>query len=329
MLVSLLGKANLTVDSRRGRVRVADPNQEVHIPTAIQWDVLDLSGCQKAIIFPEVFESYELHLRDSAVTEIPQGIKVKSILDCTGCRELRSLPTNLKVGTLRLSGCVSLQALPEGLDCWFLRMNGCWGFKSWPQVGAIRNGDLDLRGCTAMTCLPDLLEPLASLNVRDCSNLTALPDSLRITGWIDIAQSGLAHLKEIPRSLQDVEIRWQGVRIDQRIWLQPETIQLEEILEQQNAELRRVLIDRFGQSRFMAESNAEVLDEDQDSGGLRQLLRVALPNDEPLVTLACKCPSTSRQYYLRVPPNMASCRQAAAWMAGFDDPDDYQPVVET
>jgi hypothetical protein len=34
-------------------------------------------------------------------------------------------------------------------------------------------------------------------------------------------------------------------------------------------------------------------------------------------------------YALRVPPTMRSCRQAAAWMAGFDDPDDYRPLVET
>lgn len=32
---------------------------------------------------------------------------------------------------------------------------------------------------------------------------------------------------------------------------------------------------------------------------------------------------------LRAPPTMASCHQAAAWVAGFDNPDDYRPLVET
>jgi hypothetical protein len=32
---------------------------------------------------------------------------------------------------------------------------------------------------------------------------------------------------------------------------------------------------------------------------------------------------------LRVPPTMTTCRHAVAWTAGFDDPDDYQPTVET
>jgi hypothetical protein len=26
---------------------------------------------------------------------------------------------------------------------------------------------------------------------------------------------------------------------------------------------------------------------------------------------------------------MKTCRQAVAWTAGFDDPDDYRPLVET
>src|SRR5205807_2217177 len=106
-------------------------------------------------------------------------------------------------------------------------------------------------------------------------------------------------------------------------------ITLEELLQEKNAERRRVLLDRFGIARFMKETKAEVLDEDEDPGGKRQLLRVDLQEDEPLVTLSCLCPSTARQYFLRVPPDMTSCHQAAAWIAGFDDPADYQPILET
>jgi len=64
-------------------------------------------------------------------------------------------------------------------------------------------------------------------------------------------------------------------------------------------------------------------------GGIRRLLRIDLPGDEPFVGLVVFDPSTARQYVLRVPPDMTSCRQAAAWVAGFDNPDDYRPVVET
>jgi hypothetical protein len=51
--------------------------------------------------------------------------------------------------------------------------------------------------------------------------------------------------------------------------------------------------------------------------------------DEPLMCLAVKCPSTGRDYFLRVPPTMRTCHQAAVWIAGYDDPSDYKPLVET
>jgi hypothetical protein len=34
-------------------------------------------------------------------------------------------------------------------------------------------------------------------------------------------------------------------------------------------------------------------------------------------------------YLIRVPPDTKSCRHAAAWIVGFDNPDDYHPIVKT
>jgi hypothetical protein len=59
------------------------------------------------------------------------------------------------------------------------------------------------------------------------------------------------------------------------------------------------------------------------------LLRVKLSEDEDLVAMSCFCPSTARQYIIRVPPQTPTCRHAAAWIAGFDDPNDYRPLIET
>src|SRR5438046_1357740 len=81
----------------------------------------------------------------------------------------------------------------------------------WPKQARIRAGRLNLRGCTALSSLPEYLGPLAALNLRDCPNLRLLPDRLKISGWIDMAQSGLAELRTLPPSLKGVELRWQGV----------------------------------------------------------------------------------------------------------------------
>ena len=78
------------------------------------------------------------------------------------------------------------------------------------------------------------------------------------------------------------------------------------------AELRRVLLERMGYARFMEEAKAEILDTDTDAGGERKLVRVPLPRDEDLVCVMVRCPSTGREYVIRVPPATRSCRKAAA-----------------
>jgi hypothetical protein len=316
-------------DRFSGEITLSTWNATQELCADLEFEYLDLSNCQEFTRLPAGLRAYELRLAGTSLRTLPSDIRVIARIDLTRCRELTELPEGLTVGALGLAQCSSLLALPENLDVWFLDLSGCWAFNGWPERAKIRGGRLQLRGCSALTSLPDYLGQLASLDVRDCPNLSTLPDNLHISGWIDIAHSGLAQLTTIPDSLRGVEVRWQSVRIDERIWLDPGSITLDEILHEQNAELRRVKIDRFGQSRFVEEAQPEVLDSDQDPGGRRRLLRIELKDDEPLVTLDCRCPSTNRQYYLRVPPSTKSCHQAAAWIAGFDNPDDYQPLIET
>ena len=117
--------------------------------------------------------------------------------------------------------------------------------------------------------------------------------------------------------------------LDARIAFRPEEITAAEVLAERNAEVRRVKLERMGIERFLADANPETLDEDTDPGGPRRLLRVEWEGDEPLVCVLVCCPSTGRRYTLRVPPQMETCRQAVAWAAGFDNPDDYRPIEET
>ena len=56
---------------------------------------------------------------------------------------------------------------------------------------------------------------------------------------------------------------------------------------------------------------------------------ITIPQDEDLVVLSVSCHSTGRKYVIRVPPRTQTCHQAAAWIAGFDNPDDYKPTLET
>jgi hypothetical protein len=275
---------------------------------------------------PAGLHCYELDASESRLSSLPADLRMDGRLVLDGCSHLLSLPPGLSAGSISLRNCVSLRALPENLSTWFLDLTGCTRFEAWPEHGTIHHGALILRNCVGIRSLPAWIGRLSSLDVAGCVQLAEIPEGVSVTTWVDVGGSGLTKL---PASLQGASLRWRGVRVDERIAFHPEQLTSSEALAQKNAELRRVIIERMGYLRFTQEAGAKRLDQDRDAGGVRQLLRIELPDDEPLVGLSCHCPSTQRQYFLRVPPNMTSCHQAAAWMAGFDDPSLYHPAIET
>jgi len=288
---------------------------------------LDLSNNATLTALPEGLRATSLDLYScTALRALPSGLCVRFKLDLTGCTALTHLPAGLKAGTLILRNCTALYTLPEGLEASFLDISGCTALTRWPEHARVQAGRFEAAGCTQLSLLPPWLSDLAQLDVRDCTNLTELPKGLHVSAWIDLANTGL---RGLPPGCQDAQLRWRGVPINARIAFHPETITPQDILEEANVELRRVLIERVGYDAFLQAAKAEIIDADYDAGGTRQLLRVPLENDEPLVCLSVICPSTGRQYVIRVPPGMESCRHAAAWIAGFDDPDAYAPLVET
>lgn len=275
---------------------------------------------------PANLHCYELDLTGCTLERLPDDLRVESRLILDNSTRLKVLPNNLKVGSLSLRHCTALESLPEGLECWFLDMTGCEEFHCWPQQANISHGSVILRDCRMLKSLPPWLKRLANLNLAGCLQLEHLPTELVLTGWLDLAGTAIKSLRS---PLSDTRLRWRGVRIDQRLAFAPESLSATEILQEKNAELRRVMIERMGPLEFAKQANAKVLDQDSDPGGPRQLLLIALLEDEPLVGLNCRCPSTGREYLLRVPPKTKTCHQAAAWIAGFDNPNDYHPDQET
>jgi hypothetical protein len=318
--------ADLTIDLSEPCVDLSECASLQGLPDNLHVRRLKLSGCRSLRGLPAGLRCYELELRETPVRSLPADLRVEYRLDLTGCTALEELPPGLKVGSLVLEGCTALNSLPEGLDVYFLNISGCTALTEWPRQAQVRIGHLHARGCTGFTALPAWLKHLAQLDVSGCTRLARLPDGLQVSSWIDLADTAI---RSLPASLQGVRLRWRGVPIDERIAFRPETITAAEILNEPNAELRRVLMERMGSEAFLGDADAEVLDTDTDAGGERRLLRVPLQGDEDLVCVSVLCPSTGRQYALRVPPGIRTCRQAAAWIAGFDDPDDYQPIAET
>ena len=194
--------------------------------------------------------------------------------------------------------------------------------RAWNGIKVL--GHLDLRGAVDLYHLPENLT-CESLDISDCINLTTLPPGLHVTYWIELAGSGITHL---PPGHGFV-LRWRGVPVSDRVAFESQLITGQDILNTENVELRRVLIERLGYEKFLQQVGGVIRHTDRDAGGERQLICVAFEDDEPLMVLRVTCPSTGHIHLLRVPPDMRTCHQAAAWIAGFDNPDDYQPLIET
>ena len=126
-----------------------------------------------------------------------------------------------------------------------------------------------------------------------------------------------------------VEHAWHGVSVDARIIEEPDSISIDEIDAMRNAELRRVLVERYGEARYLQDSGAEEMQQD-DFG---TLYKKEIEGDEALVMVKVVNSSpepdgTFKDYFLRVPPDVETAQQAVAWTFGID-PDDYAPLRET
>jgi len=120
---------------------------------------------------------------------------------------------------------------------------------------------------------------------------------------------------------------WNGTRVPKEAIMQPATV--DTIAQEQNVEVRRALIERYGLSQYLLDCGATKVHSD-DFG---TLYKKDLPNDEPITMVEVKnCTADAdgafRTYVLRVPPDMETALAAVAWTFGMQ-PDDYKPDVET
>ena len=131
---------------------------------------------------------------------------------------------------------------------------------------------------------------------------------------------------------------WHGTRMPARYYFEEPTAV--EILAERNVEVRRCLIERYdelnGRGSFMRACGAKVLDSSVQpmhvgcTEMLNELLAIELPDDPEgrMVALRVVCPSTAREYIIRVPPDQTTVLGALAWT--FDmKPSEYRLAQET
>ena len=122
---------------------------------------------------------------------------------------------------------------------------------------------------------------------------------------------------------------WHGVLVPDFVILRPRTITLSHIRDEQNVEVRRIMLERFGTERFIRESGAKPI----DASDYGTLYRTEMPDDEPLTMVrvwnsTAEPDGSFREYWLRVPPTVETAREAVAWT--FEtSPTEYDLAVQT
>lgn len=144
-----------------------------------------------------------------------------------------------------------------------------------------------------------------------------------------------------------------GVQVPAFVPVRPDWITLQHIDSERDAEVRRIMLEKFGVARYVKESGAKTVDEcaaDHPIIGLRtaKLYRTDLAGDEPVLMLdmlnSTPEPDGSvKRYMIRVDPKAyggraaLECHAAMAstyrWPADgsfvFASPEDYRPEAES
>ena len=124
-----------------------------------------------------------------------------------------------------------------------------------------------------------------------------------------------------------------GVVVPEQVIADPGSLSVEDIDGESNAEIRRVMIERFGAERLIREGGAELVSEDETGRLWRRSRSYRRWEPEPLVMVEVvnstpEPDGSVRTYYLRVPPDMWTARDAVAWTFGLSG-SGYAPAQET
>ncbi|KAB2598623.1 TMV resistance protein N-like [Pyrus ussuriensis x Pyrus communis] len=205
----------LTVLDLRGCRELKSLPSSIHMGSL---RTLNFSGCSNLEKFPEISEVMEelskLYLDWTAIKELPSSINKLTgltILGLRGCRELKSLPSSIHMGSLqtfRLSGCSNLEKFPDISDVMEklskLYLDGT-AIKELPSSINKLTGltVLDLYGCQELKSLPSSIHmgSLQTLRLSGCSNLEKFPDISDVMGNLSRLHLDSTAIKELPSSI--------------------------------------------------------------------------------------------------------------------------------
>jgi hypothetical protein len=120
---------------------------------------------------------------------------------------------------------------------------------------------------------------------------------------------------------------WHGIRVPERLILDPDSYTAEEIINESNAEVRRCMTEKLGLEKLLEVATKIHRDK------FGTLYEIELQGDENIkfVQVVNSTPEKDgrrKEYQLRVPTNIKTAHEAVAWT--FDTtPEEYNPTFES
>ncbi|MER6995480.1 DUF6745 domain-containing protein [Streptomyces sp. NPDC000410] len=122
---------------------------------------------------------------------------------------------------------------------------------------------------------------------------------------------------------------WRGMPVPAEFLSGLSSLTPERIRTEENAELRRVMLEFYGYDRYLDESGAQPVHRDETG----VLWRIGLADDEDVVMVEVvnstpEPDGTHKTYWLRVPPTTRTAKEGVAWTFGLDAAL-YEPLRQT
>jgi len=121
---------------------------------------------------------------------------------------------------------------------------------------------------------------------------------------------------------------WKGVLVPRWIIERPELVTVRTIAAAQDPQIRRCMIDILTPERFIAQGGAYRVCQDETGVLWRQRWRWEAWAAVEVVNGTAEPDGTQKHYFLQVPANMRTPREAVAWTYGLPE-QRYRPVVRT
>jgi leucine-rich repeat protein SHOC2 len=290
-----------------------------------------------------------LDLESRGLSELPENISTLpdlKILDLE-CNELKKLPESIgeliNLSELYL-GFNELESLPNSigklrnLTKLYLNINldkpidenRIIEMEDWPRrytpFGSFES-------CNFLDIFPESITNLTNLVELDLADnqIATLPSSLsNLTSlsYLNIARNPLTDLSILQTLPRLTTVHFLGRSFSRRYWTKFSDWKPEWLLDEENSEIRRLLIEQVGYEKICEELNTVTIDSWREYtllkiDGVEKYSDMVghKQREEPMVLLKMTCPSTRHLHILRVPPSTTSAEAAITWVNHGIHPD--------